>query len=185
MSLGRPLPAVFLGVTLPLVLPSIFAGALVVFTKFLPGCHALTGHGKARRAEPARTSRLTLLPITFSHACRCGSGYWRCRSQDRRRSSLRDAGLARACGRHARGAGTPTHAGHPHTGQKRPLGDAQPPPLPVGPVASTRDNVIRWRLVGLDFLSLSFGKSSCGPAASARGVDPAGDFFRYTRGGTG
>jgi iron(III) transport system permease protein len=31
-SLGRPLPAVFLGVTFPLILPSIFAGALVVFT---------------------------------------------------------------------------------------------------------------------------------------------------------
>jgi iron(III) transport system permease protein len=32
MSLGRPLAAVFLSVTFPLILPSIFAGALVVFT---------------------------------------------------------------------------------------------------------------------------------------------------------
>ena len=32
MSLGRPMPLVFLGVTFPLVLPSVFAGALVVFT---------------------------------------------------------------------------------------------------------------------------------------------------------
>jgi iron(III) transport system permease protein len=32
LSLGRPMPRVFLGVTLPLILPSVFGAALVVFT---------------------------------------------------------------------------------------------------------------------------------------------------------
>lgn len=34
------------------------------------------------------------------------------------------------------------HAGHPHTGHKRPRGDTQPPRFPVGPVAPARDNLI-------------------------------------------
>ena len=74
---------------------------------------------------------------------------------DRPRSHLRDAGLTRACGRHTRGTGTPMRAGHPHTGQERPLGDARTLPLPVSSTASTRDSLIRGRLVDLDFLSVN------------------------------
>jgi hypothetical protein len=67
---------------------------------------------------------------------------------DRRRSSLRDAGLARAGSRDAQPPTTPAYAGHPHTRQKQPLPDPHPPHLPVGPVASTRVTTIRLRLAG-------------------------------------
>lgn len=45
----------------------------------------------------------------------------------------------------------------PPVRQKRPLGEARPPHLPINPVASTHDTIIRWRSVGLDFLSLLLG----------------------------
>ena len=101
------------------------------------------------RAPPIRCSR----PPSGSTSASPGN-------HDRPRSHLRDAGLARAGGRQARAAGTPTHAHHPHPGQQRPRGDLRPPPLPVGPVASTRDNLNRKALRRLGFPAIRYRADS-------------------------
>ena len=56
-------------------------------------------------------------------------------SSDRRRSSPRDTGFARACGRHAQPARTAAGARLPRTAEKHSHSGAQPSHLPVGSVA--------------------------------------------------
>ncbi len=62
-----------------------------------------------------------------------------------------DRCLSGNCGHHSQSPGTPVCATGSHSGQIRPLGEARPPHLTVGPVAPTRDTLPRRALreVGL------------------------------------
>jgi hypothetical protein len=72
----------------------------------------------------------------------------------RRPPAACDAGLARACGRHAQPAPTAAGARLPRTAEKYPHSGAQPSHLHVASPASTRDSLLRGHLVWLNCLSL-------------------------------